>query len=270
MSVDAVIQRLRSAPKYRSIHPDTIADVVRQESVHAGGKADLERRARLKLHRVAAGYLFTARPAQVLRDLDSLPSGPAEFRAFCRTVLGAHSSSAERLPDLDRFYPNLFAATGPVATVADLACAVNAFSLPWLREVSDARYLGYDLNLSYVELDRAFLARRYPDCEVHYRDVLVDPGAITADVALLLKTYHSIEERHTGAGLRLVAGLGTRTVVVSFPVKSLAGHSAPLWQRQIDGIGTLAGRHGWGFERVLLPTEELVVVRKDAGHAAQG
>ena len=259
MTVEAVIERLRSAPKYRAIHPDTIADVVRQESAHASGRADLERRARLKLHRVTTGYLFTARPTQLRRELES---DPADLRAFCRTVLGAHFSSAERLPELERFYPTVFAATGPVATIADLACAVNPFSLPWLRDVSDARYVGYDLNLSYVELDRAFLARRYPDCAVHYRDVLVDPQDITADVALLLKTYHSIEERQTGAGLRLVAGLGTGTVVVSFPRKSMQGRSAPLWQRQIEGIGELAGRHGWGFDRVALATEELVVVRK--------
>jgi 16S rRNA (guanine(1405)-N(7))-methyltransferase len=259
MTVDAVIERLRSAPKYKAIHPDTIADVVRQESAHASGRADLERRARLKLHRVAAGYLFTARPAHVLRALEA---DPADLRGFCRTVLGAHFSSAERLPELDRFYPTVFAATGPARTVADLACAVNPFSLPWLREVSDAGYVGYDLNLSYVDLDRAFLAGRYPDCSVKYRDVLVDPGSITADVALLLKTYHSIEERQTGAGLRLVAALGTRTVVVSFPVKSMQGRSAPLWQRQIAGLGDLAGRHGWGFDRVTLATEELVVVRK--------
>ncbi len=265
MKVEAVIQRLRSAPKYRAIHPDTIADVVRQESVHAADKADLERRARLKLHRVAAGYLFTARPAHLLRSLDRL--GAADLREFCRTALGAHFSSAERLPDLDRFYPTVFAATGPAAVVADLACAVNPFSLPWLRDVSDARYVGYDLNLSYVELDRAFLARRYPDCAVHYRDVLVDPRSITADVALLLKTYHSIEERQSGAGLRLVAELGTRTVVVSFPLKSMRGRSAPFWQVQIGQLAALGEQRGWGFDRVLLPTEELVVVRKDGGHA---
>jgi 16S rRNA (guanine(1405)-N(7))-methyltransferase len=270
ITVDAVIQRVRSAPKYRAIHPDTISDVVRQERVYAADKADLERRVRLKLHRVAAGYLFTARPGRLLRALDSLPSDEEGLRAFCRGALAAHFSSAERLPDLERFYPAVFAATGPASVVADLACAVNPFSLPWLREVSDARYVGYDLNLSYVDLDCRFLAQRYPDCAVHHRDVLVDPAGITGDVALLLKTYHSIEERRTGAGLRLVAELGTRMVVVSFPVKTMQGRSAPSWQVQIGQLGSLAGERGWGFHRVGLPTEDLVVVRKDGSHAPPG
>jgi 16S rRNA (guanine(1405)-N(7))-methyltransferase len=270
ITVDAVIQRVRSAPKYRAIHPDTISDVVRQESLHAAGKADLERRVRLKLHRVAAGYLFTARPTHLLRALDSLPSDEEGLRTFCRTVLAAHFSSAERLPDLERFYPTVFAATGLASVVADLACAVNPFSLPWLRDVSEARYVGYDLNLSYVDLDRRFLAQRYPDCAVQYRDVLVDPAAIAGDVALLLKTYHSIEERRTGAGLRLVAELGTRTVVVSFPVKTMQGRRAPSWQVQIGQLESLAGKRGWNFDRVALPTEDLIVVRKDGGHAPPG
>jgi hypothetical protein len=64
--------------------------------------------------------------------------------------------------------------------------------------------------------------------------------------------------------------LGARTVVVSFPRRTMQGRSAPFWQRQIAQMAALAGRHGWGFDRVPLPTEELVVVRKDSGRGAPG
>ncbi len=267
-AAEVVTGRLQAASKYRHIHPDTIAYVVRQEAVHASDKADLERRARLKLHKVAGGYLFTGRATQMLRGLDAeVAADPPRLREWCRAALANHFSSAERLPDLDRFYPAVFDVTGPAATVADVACAINPFSLPWLRDVSDAHYVGYDLNMSYVEIGRAFLALAFPEdpAEVHYRDALFDPASITADVALLLKTYHSIEDRQAGAGLRLVAGLGVRHVVVSFPVKAMHGRVARFPVRHIAELEELAQQHDWQFRRTELPTEVLVVVTKPGG-----
>jgi 16S rRNA (guanine(1405)-N(7))-methyltransferase len=264
----AVIDRLRAAPKYRSIHVDTIVDIVRQESAKATNKADLERRARLKLHKVVAGYLLTGRITHLLRGLADADEGDAARREFCRAVLGAHFSSAERLPDLDRFYPAVFSMVGPVGTVADLACALNTFSMPWLRDVTDAEYFGYDLNLAYVELGRAFLDSRYPRSSVIHRDVLVMPATITADVALLLKTYHTIEDRTPGAGLRLVAELGCPVVVVSFPLRTMNGRPAHFTWRLVAGITGLGARLGWQVSQVELPTELLVFVRKSGGNGA--
>lgn len=276
VTADGVIARLRAATKYRDIHHDTIADVVRQEAAKAAGRADLERRARRKLHKVAAGYLLTTRIKHLARGLAEVDGygevdgdGPA-LREYCRGVLGAHFSSAERLPDLERFYPTIFDVVGDVTSVADLACALNMFSLPWLREVTGARYAGYDLNLSYVELGRAFLAGRYPDCSVEHSDVLVAPESITADLALLLKTCHNIEDRTPGAGLRLVAELGSPTVVVSFPLRTKAGRAAPFTARLVAELAALGERHGWRVEQVILSSELLVFVGKDGFLGAHG
>jgi len=259
---EAVIGRIRAAAKYRGVHADTVADVVRQESGKAANAADLERRARLKLHRVVAGYLLTGRISHLVRDLAGTAESDAARRELCRAVLAAHFSTAERLTDLDRFYPALFGAVGSVRSVADLACALNPFTVPWLRDVTDAEYAGYDLNLAYVEPGHAFLADRYPGCSVAHHDVLVRPDAITADVALLLKTYHNIEDRQPGAGLRLVAELGSPIVVVSFPVRTMTGRPAPFSWRLLAGLTGFAASLGWQADRVELPTELVVVVRK--------
>jgi 16S rRNA (guanine(1405)-N(7))-methyltransferase len=269
VSEQAIVERIRAAPKYRDVHPDTIADIVRQESAKASSAADLERRARLKLHRVVAGYLLTGR----VRDLARSVAGPGgtdpTHRELCRTVLGAHFSTAERLADLDRFYPALLETVGAVRSVADLACALNPFSMPWLRDVTDAEYAGYDLNLAYVELGSAFLAGRYPRCSVVHRDVLVRPEAITADVALVLKTYHNMEDRRPGAGLRLVTELGSPVVVVSFPVRTMTGRPAAFTWRLLPGLTGLAASRGWELARVELPTELIVIVRKASADGAR-
>jgi 16S rRNA (guanine(1405)-N(7))-methyltransferase len=262
--VATVTARLRSAAKYRGVHPDTIAEVVRREGAAAAHDVgDLERRSRARLHRVAALHLLTGRPAALRRaveraDLDDA----AHRRAWCRDVLGAHVSTAERLPDLDRFYPALLGLVPPPRTIVDLACALNPFTLPWLRAATGARYVGHDFNATFVDLANAFLARTYPDCSVVHGDVLARPAPLTGDLALLLKTYHCIEDRHPGAGLRLVDGLATDHVVVSFPTRAMNGRTATFARRHVDELTGLAGRRGWTVARATLPTEDLLAISK--------
>lgn len=263
-AVAATVSRLRVAPKYRQIHEDTIADIVAQESAFATSDADLERRARLKLHRVVADYLFVARPARILRGLDeALAAG--EVRPWCRAALGQHFSTAERLDDLDRIYPAMLELAGPAQTIADLACALNPLTLPWLRDVTTAAYRGYDLNMSYVEIGAAFLARIDPAATVEHRDILLRPEELNADVSLLLKTYHCIEDRQPGAALRLVERLGSNRVVISFPVRTMSGRAAAFTGAHLARLAELAQRRGWELRRSRVGNEEFGVLVKSGG-----
>ncbi|MCO5999566.1 class I SAM-dependent methyltransferase [Actinoallomurus rhizosphaericola] len=259
-----MVRRLSAAAKYSAVHPDTIADVVRHEAEHAANDADLERRARLRLHKVVADYLLSARPARLLRGLDeAVADGPDAVRAWCRDVLTRHFSTAERLPDLDEFYPAIVSLTGPPASVADLACALNPFTLPWLRDVTDAPYVGYDFNRALVAATGAFAERVDRAAEVRHCDVLLSPEPIRADVALLLKTYHCVEDRLSGAGLRLVAEVAADRVVVSFPLRAMNGRAAVFTRPHIDALSRLADERGWAVRRARLSTEELVVIDKE-------
>jgi 16S rRNA (guanine(1405)-N(7))-methyltransferase len=263
--VDWVAARVGASAKYRDIHRATIADVARWELPRAAERADLERRTRATLHRVAALYLLTSRRA-VLRAMDG--GGGAGDRGWCREVLAAHASTAERLGDLDDFYPAIFEHTGPAQEVADLACALNPLTLPWLRDVSDARYVGYDLNGFYVEVGRRYAGPRYADCRLVHDDVLLDPATVTGDVALLLKTYHCMEDRRSGAGLALVDALRTRHVVVSFPLRARGGRAATFCARHTAALAGLVGERRWRLRTTRLASEELLVITK--GDAAGG
>lgn len=269
---EAVAERIRSAPKYRFVHADTITDVVEREAAFATDPADLERRARRKLHKVTADYLLTVRPARVLRGLpEATAAGTVEMRAWCRDVLSRHFSTAERLPFLDELYPAILALTGPVESVADLACALNPFTAPWLREASPALYTGYDLNLVYADLGTRFLELTGMNGTVEHRDVLVDPGQIQADLALLLKTYHCIEDRRPGAALRLVKDVAAAHVVVSFPLQTMTGRTVDFRRHHIDQLGEMAERRGWLVRATTLAdTEELVVITKRREASADG
>jgi len=257
------VERLRAAPKYRQVHADTIADIVEREAAHGASDADLERRARLKLHKVIADYLLIAQPSRILRGLDeAAAAGPQALRDWCRNVLARHFSTAERLGDLDRLYPVILGLTGPAGSIADLACALNPFTVPWLRAATQAAYTGYDLNLRYVQLGASFLELTDATSTVLHCDVLVRPEEIRADVALLLKTFHCIEDRRPGAALALVDSLAAGSVVVSFPVRTMSGRVATFTRRHLDQLTGLAQRRGWEQRRASLAGEELVVLVK--------
>lgn len=269
---EAVTERILAAPKYRFVHPDTITDIVRREAAFASDAADLERRARRKLHKVAADYLLTVRPARALRGLsEAAATGPDALRAWCRDLLSRHFSTAERLPFLDELYPAILELTGPAGSIADLACALNPFTVPWLREVSPAAYTGHDLNLTYVDLGTRFFELCGLEGTVEHRDVLIAPEQIQADVALLLKTYHCIEDRRPGAALRLVEDVPATHVVVSFPLRTMTGRAIDFRHGHIEQLRALAERRGWLVRgTTLAATEELLAITKRAKATAAG
>jgi 16S rRNA (guanine(1405)-N(7))-methyltransferase len=261
-TLETVIGRLAAAPKYRDIHPDTVAEVVRREAQSTHEAAELERRARARLHKVAALHLLTTRPAALRRAVRQADPGPEGLRAWCREMLAGHASTAERLPDLDAFYPAILALVPAPRTVVDIACALNPFTVPWLREATGAQYVGYDLNAQFVEIGNAFLSQAFPDCRVEYEDVLTKATPVQADLALLLKTYHCIEDRQPGAALHLVDRLAVDHVVVSFPTRALNGRSAVFARRHVEELTDLADRRSWRLSRATLPTEEFVAISK--------
>jgi 16S rRNA (guanine(1405)-N(7))-methyltransferase len=176
--------------------------------------------------------------------------------------MAMHLSSAERLDDLDEFYGRLLELVGPVASLADLACAYNPLTLPWLRDRTDAGYVGYDFNATFVDLGRRFAAHVDPTARLVHADVLTAPKCVGEDVALLLKTFHCIEARRRGAGLRLVEELDVRTVVVSLPTRTRSGRSYGFAAGHGRTIEVRAGELGWTIATARLLSEELWAIEK--------
>lgn len=264
-AVDVVVDRVCASRKYRSVHPDTVRDIVVGQVACAQDGADLERLARLRLHRAAAYYLSSAAPAALLADLAAGRLDGAsddDVRAWCRRAMATHVSAAERLPDLEAFYPTLLQLMGAVSSMADLACALNVLTLPWLREQCPTPYVGYDFNLEVIALGRRFAEIVDGGARMVHADVLVNPAMVAEDAALLLKTYHCLEARERGGGLRLVESLAARVVVVSLPTRTRSGR--PLGFRGSPGeqLGRRAGELGWTIRKATLPTEELWAIFK--------
>ena len=275
--VDAVVRRVAAAPKYRAIHPDTVRSIVTGEAAGGGRAADVERRARLRLHKAAALYLATASAAELLARLRAEADAPGfDLRAWCRAAMARHVSTAERRDDLDDLYPTILGLLpGAPAALADVACAYNVLALPWLRDATSdhsqarrsapAAYVGYDFNADVVALGREVLARTGGPGALVHADVVVTPGVVTEEVALLLKTYHCLEARAAGSGLALVEDLRAPTVVVSLPTRGGGGRAYGFGGGHGARIEARAAERGWSITTARLDSEEIWAIAKDGG-----
>ena len=264
--VATVVERVAAAPKYRAVHPDTIRSIVAGEARAGGRAAEVEKRARLRLHKAVALFLATASPAELRAQLRSAADEPGfDLRSWCRAAMARHVSTAERLDDIDDLYPTILGLTGPPAAVADVACAYNVLALPWLRDHSAAPYVGYDLNADVVALGREVLAQAGGPGDLVHADVLVTPGVVGEEVALLLKTYHCLEARAPGSGLQLVDDLPASVVVVSLPTKGGGGRAYGFGGGHGDRIEAHAAERGWTITAARLRSEELWAIAKHPG-----
>lgn len=269
--VERVAARVAAAPKYRAVHPDTIRSIVAREATAGGRPAEVEKRARLRLHKAVALFLATASPSELRAQLAAAADGPGfDLRSWCRTAMARHVSTAERLDDLDDLYPTILDLVGPLgpgAALADVACAYNVLALPWLRAATGApeeevRYVGYDFNADVVALGRAVLDRAGGPGALVHADVVVTPEVVTEDVALLLKTYHCLEARAAGSGLQLVAELPASVVVVSLPTRGGGGRAYGFGGGHGARLEARAAEQGWTITTARLLSEEIWAVRK--------
>jgi 16S rRNA (guanine(1405)-N(7))-methyltransferase len=261
--VSTVVDRVAAAPKYRAIHPDTVRSIVAGEAARGGRPAEIEKRARLRLHKAAALFLATASPTELLADLRASADAPGfDLRAWCRAAMARHVSTAERLDDIDALYPTILDLVGPVTALADVACAYNVLALPWLRAQSAVRYVGYDFNADVVALGHEVLARAGGSGDLVHADVVVTPQVVTEEAALLLKTYHCLEARATGSGLQLVEDLPAAVVVVSLPTRGGGGRAYGFGGGHGARIEARAAERGWTITTARLQSEELWAIAK--------
>lgn len=262
----SVVARVAAAPKYRAIHPDTIRSIVAGEAASGGRPAEVERRARRRLHRAAALFLATASAAELLARLRAAADQPGfDLRSWCRDAMARHVSTAERRDDLDALYPTILGLLPEApTTLADVACAYNVLALPWLRDAaSSVPYVGYDFNADVVALGREVLARTGGPGGLVHADVVVTPDVVTEEVALLLKTYHCLEARAAGSGLALVEDLRAPTVVVSLPTRGGGGRTYGFGGGHGARIEARATERGWSIATARLDSEEIWAIAKD-------
>jgi 16S rRNA (guanine(1405)-N(7))-methyltransferase len=259
--VNAFLRQIEQSPKYRALKlcPSTVRDVIEMELARHKKKTAAADAARKRLHRIAATYLGEPNYRESLQRLANTTHSPGTLLAACSEILEAHTSTSERLTYLSDFYSSVFSVSGLPRTILDLACGLNPFALPWMNNPALRSYDAYDCNGARVQfLNQAFAALQWP-AAAFCEDILISPPAEPADVALLLKECHRMEERCRGITRRAIEGLKVDWLILSVPRMNRKGDRASngRFRQVLSDIVTSLGKE---WRELMFPHETVACI----------
>jgi 16S rRNA (guanine(1405)-N(7))-methyltransferase len=262
--LDRLVSAVRSGAKYRQVCPEVVRNIGRRELATRGSLKEAVKATRNKLHQVGAAYMpQRATYEQWIAELrHAALQGDPDLRAACLRVMAHHASTRERLPILETFYAIVLADLGPIHSVLDVACGFNPLTLPWMALPREATYHACDIYLDLAAFLSAFLQIVGRPATAVACNVLSNLPQDPVDVALLLKALPCLEQLERGSGARLMDGIATRHLVVSFPVASLGGRDRHMAENYEARLRELVAGKGWDMRRFAFRTELAFLVTK--------
>ncbi|HNS51067.1 MAG TPA: 16S rRNA methyltransferase [Anaerolineae bacterium] len=276
VDLDRVVAAVAASRKYSGVCEDTIRRVAAQQmaTVPAASLKAAVKATQRRLHQAYGAFERAFDEEEALSQLaGAYRSGTAEeVKAVCRQILAQHQSTRERLPEIDRFYHEIWAVTGRPRRLLDLGCGLDPLALPWMGLEQGASLMALDIDRQRIAWLNRCLVVAGMEPLARCQDVLVCPPADRADVALLLKMSPTLERQEPGSTARLIEALQATHVVVSFAVRSLGGREKGMagnYQRQFEALWR-AGFHsrpaaGYGnpaYEVLRFESELVFIVHK--------
>lgn len=269
-NLEEIVSAVAGSKKYHAICTDAIRRIAARElAAHGSTKAAVKATKR-RLHQVYGAFEQDFDRDAAYRGLEAAyREGSVDgIKAACERVLALHSSTRERLPILDRFYPAIFECTGKPSTLLDVGCGLNPLALPWMELPAGSCYVALDIDAGRVGFLNRYLALAGFEPLARCQDALSHPPEDDANVALLLKMSPSLERQEAGATLRLVEQLRAPYVVVSFAIKSLGGREKGMLNHYQKQFLALARERQWSVAEMVFETELVLVVWGIVGGSA--
>jgi len=230
--LETLVQHVSGGIDYRSIDRDLIRHLGQQELLKRKNLKEAVRATRGKLHQVAAAY--QEKPLDYpgwQKRLEAIaPEDEASIKTFCREMMAWHASTRERLADLETIFKVSLESLGPIHSVLDVGCGLNPLAIPWMPLARDAIYYGCDIYQDMAAfLNHFFLFNRRKG-GIEICDLTHGLPEQEVQLALLLKVIPCLEQIDKTIGKRLIDGLKAENLLVSFPIRSLGGHSKGMEQ----------------------------------------
>jgi len=264
-SNEELVQKILGSRKYRDLQllPETIQDLIAQESMRYPDAKSMQESVRQKLHQLTALYLGDPDYKKALQELNTI-QGEADLLDFARRMLTAHTSSRERLPYLQEFYRTLFQQVGTPHSILDLACGLNPFALPMLNLDRNITYCAYDIHQPRVNLLNSFFRKTdYPQAHAEQRDILVSPPTQKAEVAFFFKEAHRMDQRRKGSNRVLWEALQVNILLVSLPCRDI-GKTHDMRERMRNLVTEALQGKSWPVEEILFEDEIVFCIHKGA------
>jgi 16S rRNA (guanine(1405)-N(7))-methyltransferase len=263
--VDLIVTRVKEGPRYRAISEALIRRIAVQEFEKRKNFRDAVKATRNKLHQVGGAYLD--RPVNYENCLAELKTafgmGEDDFLRVCKQVMCYHSSTRERLPDLERFFHALLAELPPARCVLDVACGLNPLAIPWMGLPEDVEYIAVDIYSDMINFINQFMELAGIRGSASVGDVLEDCPTVPVDIAFVLKTIPCLEQVDKNAGVQLLSSLNAKHIVVSFPVHSLGGRGGKgMLENYTNRFSQIMAEKDWSMRRFEYSSELVFIVSK--------
>lgn len=238
-----IVERVRRSSRYRDVDLALLGRLAGEELPRARNADDAVKRVKRRLHQAVGAFRGAPRGTAIAEAWIGDLADPM-LRAACTDALRAHASTRERLPYLDGFYDAIWQHTGQPSRVLDLGCGLNPLALPWMG-IGQAEYGALDVDHRPLATVESFMRVVGQPHRIESRDLVSDPPAEPADVALLLKLVTTLDRQDAQAATRLIRALNVRHAVVSFTARSLSGRGKGMertYRERLERLVSDAGR----------------------------
>jgi 16S rRNA (guanine(1405)-N(7))-methyltransferase len=265
--VTAVVTAVKQSKKYADTSEATIRALAADALRRYKKPKPAIKAVRAQLHSIMAPYLGDPDYEAAKGRLTAVfaTADPTQIKAACADILHAHLSTRERLPLLDSFYREIFAVTGPPASLLDIACGLNPLAFPWMDLPPAAtQFHAYDIHEPRIDfLNHYFRLQGLPPL-ARVQDVAHTFPQEAADVALFLKEMPRFARNYGDLGRPLLEALNVRWLVVSFPAVSTHG-GRNLTNRYREFMAQLIANHPWPTTELLFEGELVFCIDKGEG-----
>ena len=260
----AIVASLASSRKYAGLCPDTLHRTARWAWERYPNVPTATKAAKRKLHQVFASFIREDDILKVQRLVGTLPlrSDQDEMRSICSNIMQLHASTRERMRNMEQLYPALFAEIGgPPRRIADLACGLHPFAIPWMALPPSTAYMASDIDLRVVDALNRFFERSGFPAAAECRDLLADPSRVNADLVFLMKGLPGLEQQEKGGAERVLRRLDAGWVIVSTPTASLSGRDKGMHEHYDAMVSHLVGQMGWQAREIHFGNETFYILR---------
>ena len=282
-AIDELAEAVRASKKYAAVSDELIRSIGLRELAARKSLKEAIKATKNKLHQVAGAFFETQPPypawLELLADAATAdgrrPTTEDERRVSaklkaqnstlaeaCREIMRHHASTRERLPIVEAFYRELFAALPPPRSVLDVACGLNPLARPWMPLPDGTAYYACDLYADMVAFLNGFFGLAGVPGQAAQCDLLAGAPRVSADVALALKVLPPLEQLGKDAGRDLLRALDAPRIVVSFPTHSLGGRGKGMAASYDARFRAMAAAEGWPIERFEFAGELVFIVAK--------
>ena len=264
LDLEALVAEVTKGPKYALIDPHLVRQIAAEEAERQPKIALAVKSTRTRLHQlVGAYYDKPSTYAQLQELLGVLPDFSLDsLKSFAYQAMPLHASTAERLPFLADFYSTSLQKLGPLSSVLDLGCGLNPLAIPFLPLAEGFSYEATDVLIPLLDFLNAYFAKTGIKGKAGLLDLSSQIPEQQADLVIMLKLIPLLDQIDKSIAPRLLQGLKAKTMLVSFPLKSLGGRGKGMlgtYQKRFEGLSSGLDAE---IEEYRFPNELVYLIRK--------